>query len=68
MEPGEVSSFCPNTEMVVTHNVMVRVKIIIIQENNIWVFIRVGKCTNIFSIGNINGSWKRFIGIAGSFV
>ena len=68
MDPGEVSSFCPDTEMVVTHNGMVSVKIIRIQENNLWLFRRGGKYTNIVSRGNINGSWKRVRGIAGSFV
>ena len=68
MDPGEVSSFCPDTERVVTHNGMMSVKIIRIQENNLWLVIRGGKYTNIVSRGNINGSWKRVRGIAGSFV
>ena len=68
MGPGEVSSFCPDTEMVVIHNGMMSVRVTIIQENNLWVFRRGGKCTNIFSRGNINASWKRVRGIVGSFV
>ena len=68
METGGVSSFYSDTERVVTHNGMVSVKIIIIQENNLWLVRRGGKCTNIVSRGNINGSWKRVRGIAGSFV
>ena len=68
MDPGEVSYFCPDTERVVTNNGMVSVKIIRIQENNLW-FVRRGvKFTKIVSRGNINGSWKRVRGIAGSFV
>ena len=68
MDPGEISSFCPATERVVTHKGMVSVNIIRIQENNLWLVRRGGKYTNIVSRGNINGSCKRVRGIAGSFV
>ena len=68
MEPVAVSSFTPDTAKVVNLYCMVSFRIIIIQDNN-FLGVRTGsKFTNIFYIGNINGSWKNIKGIAGSFV
>ena len=47
---------------------MVSTRSIKTKENNLWVFIRGIKSNRIVFIGNINVSWKRIGGIAGSFV
>ena len=68
MEPGALSSFCPATERVVTHDGMLSVRIIRIQDKELWGVKRGGKRTSRVSRGNRNGSWKRMIGISGYFV
>ena len=68
METGAVYYFPPSTERVVTHDGMASVIIIIIQDNNVWLFRSSAQLTNIVSRGNRNGSWKRIRGIAGYFV
>ena len=46
MEPGSVSSLLPATTRVVAHDGMVSVRIIRIQENNLWGVRRGGQSTN----------------------
>ena len=68
MDPGAVSSLNPATSKVVTHDGMFSVRIIIIQDNDLWGFRRGGQCKNRVYRGNINGRWKQVRGISGSFV
>ena len=68
MDPVAVLYFRSSTERVVTHNGMLGVRIIIIQDNNLWGVIRGGQSTNRFSRGNIDGIWKRVRSIEGCFV
>ena len=60
--------FSTSKERVVTHDVMVSVRIITIQDNNLWGVRSGGQITNRFSRDNRNGSWKRIRGIAGYYV
>ena len=55
-------------DRVVTHDVMVSVRIIIIQYNNLWGVRRGGQRTNRVSGGDRNGIWKWIRGIAGYYV
>ena len=68
MEPGAVSSCRPAMAQIVTHDGILSVKIIIIQDKNLWVFRKCEQKTNRVYRGNINVSWKRIICILGSFV
>ena len=65
MEPGSVSLFCPATERVATHNGMMNVSIVIIQDNNFGGVRRIGQHNNRVFRGNINGIWKLIRGIEG---
>ena len=67
IKPGAVSSFCPDTERIVTHNGMVSFMTIIIWFKTLWLIGRGGKRTNRVSRGNINGSFKRIRLILVSF-
>ena len=68
MEPGAVFSCSPSMERFVTHDGMLSVVIIIIQENKLWVFRRGGKHTTRVFRGNISGIWELIRGIPVSFV
>ena len=67
MEPGAVSSFCPDMASIVTHDGMLSVRIIRIQDTKLWGFRRGGQCTNRVSRGRINVRWKWIRGISGFF-
>ena len=61
MYPGSVSSFPPTAARYLTHDGIVSVRIIIIQENNFWGVRRGAQSTNRVSRSNINGSCKSII-------
>ena len=68
MEPVSVLSTYPGMKRVLIHYVMLSVRIIRIQDKELWGVKRGGKRTSRVSRGNRNGSWKRMIGISGYFV
>ena len=66
--PISVSSFLRGIARFVSHDYMVSVRSIQIQENNFWVVRKGGQSNNRVSIGNRDGIWKRIRGIEGYFV
>ena len=67
MKPGKVSYFNPSMERVVKHDGMLSIRILIIYDKKLWGIRRGSQLTNIFYIGNINGSWNKIRGIPGLF-
>ena len=68
MEPVSVSYCRPTTERVITCDGMLSVRIVIIQDKNLWGVIRGGQLTNRVSRGNRNVIWKCIRGLSGYFV
>ena len=67
MVPIAVSYFLCGTSRFFSRDYLVITRIIIIKDNNLGLFRRYGQSANIFSEGNINGSWNQIRYIAGSF-